>query len=361
MTAPATMDQLHDAAGVVHVHSTHSDGTGTVRQIAAAARHNGLDFVLLTDHDTLAAKERGEEGWYGPVLVVVGEEVSPIGQNHYLAFGLDRPIRHRGLSPAEIVQSVNEAGGFGFLSHPFSRGSERFRRAAGMPWRDLECAGYAGLELWSFVTDTAERIGGVADIFRFVFTPGRFVDKPPQRNLDEWDGLCRVRRCVALGGVDAHQIGIRIGPVVPLRLMSYRRSFGFLHTHLLLDGPPSGELEADRSSLHAAMLAGRAYLAMDSLAPARGFRFGLEGETALAMGDEATFEGPCDIAVSLPTRARVRLLCDGAEVAVAEDATELRHVADRPGVYRVEAYLRAHGRERTWILSNPIYLREAAV
>ena len=28
-----------------------------------------------------------------------------------------------------------------------------------------------------------------------------------------------------------------------------------------------------------------------------------------------------------------------------------------PGVYRVEAYRDAHGRERTWILSNPIYLR----
>jgi hypothetical protein len=34
---------------------------------------------------------------------------------------------------------------------------------------------------------------------------------------------------------------------------------------------------------------------------------------------------------------------------------ELR--ADDPGVYRVEARLNARGRPRTWILSNPIYLR----
>jgi hypothetical protein len=28
-----------------------------------------------------------------------------------------------------------------------------------------------------------------------------------------------------------------------------------------------------------------------------------------------------------------------------------------PGVYRVEAYRDTHGRARTWVLSNPIYLR----
>ena len=30
---------------------------------------------------------------------------------------------------------------------------------------------------------------------------------------------------------------------------------------------------------------------------------------------------------------------------------------EEPGVYRVEALKRSKGKERTWILSNPIYLR----
>ena len=129
---------LHEAAGIVHVHSLYSDGTGTVPEIARAAERNGLDFVLLTDHDTLEAAERGEEGWHGSVLVLVGEEVSPLRENHYLAFGLQHPIEHRGLSPSQIVARVNDAGGFGFLSHPFSQGSQRFKRGGeGMPWRDL--------------------------------------------------------------------------------------------------------------------------------------------------------------------------------------------------------------------------------
>jgi hypothetical protein len=47
---------------------------------------------------------------------------------------------------------------------------------------------------------------------------------------------------------------------------------------------------------------------------------------------------------------------DGAEVAAGEGA-DLTHRAELPGVYRVEAYLDSRGRERTWVLTNPIYLR----
>ena len=64
---------------------------------------------------------------------------------------------------------MNEAGGFGFLAHPFSRGSERFKRGGeGMPWRDLDADGYTGIELWSFVTDTAERVNSIGELLRFI-------------------------------------------------------------------------------------------------------------------------------------------------------------------------------------------------
>jgi hypothetical protein len=348
---------LQEVKGVIHLHSLYSDGTGTVQEIAAAARANDLDYVLLTDHDTLAARDRGEEGWHDSVLVVVGEEVSPYRENHYLAFGLERPIDHRGLSPQEIVDAVNDAGGFGFLSHPFSRGSERFSRGGqGMPWRDLDCAGYTGLELWSFVTDTAERVNSVRELLRFIAVPGRFIDHPPARNLEAWDTLCARRRCVALGGVDAHQIGVRIRGHVPLRLMAYKRSFRFLRTHLLLEHALGRDPEAGREAIHAALRAGRAYIAIDSLAPADGFRFWAEGERELVMGDEAQ-AGEWTLRARCPRRARLRLVRDGRDVAGGADRESLEHRTNEPGVYRVEAFLDAHGRERTWILSNPIYLR----
>ena len=66
-----------DVTCVIHAHSVHSDGTGTVEQIAAQAARADVDAVLLTDHDSLEARRRGAERYHGPVLVCVGEEVSP--------------------------------------------------------------------------------------------------------------------------------------------------------------------------------------------------------------------------------------------------------------------------------------------
>ncbi|MFN2616914.1 MAG: CehA/McbA family metallohydrolase [Thermoleophilaceae bacterium] len=346
---------MRDLACVVHLHSLYSDGTGTVPEIARAARASGADVVLLTDHDTLEARRRGEEGWHDGVLVLVGEEVSPRGRNHYLAFGIEHEVRHRGMSAAEICSAVREGGGFGFAAHPFSQGSARFKRAVGMPFEALDCEALHGVELWSFLTDTAERLESIPSAIRFVAAPGRTVTHPPERNLAEWDRLCLRRRTVAIGGLDAHQFGRRVGPIV-LRLMSYRRSFRHLRTHVLVEEPPSGETARDRALVYGALREGRCYLAMDSVADARGFSFHAEdGADALQMGAEAPARS-VTLRARLPAGARVRLLRDGRELAAVE-GTELAHVVDEPGVYRVEARRRARGAERTWILSNPIYLR----
>jgi hypothetical protein len=116
--------------------------------------------------------------------------------------------------------------------------------------------------------------------------------------------------------------------------MSYKRSFRHIRTHVLIDGEPS------RNTVFTALREGRCYIAMDSLAPARGFTFESDGGT---------------LRVRLPREARIRLLRDGEEVTSASGNT-LDHAVDGGGAYRVEAYLHAYGRERTWILSNPLYV-----
>jgi hypothetical protein len=257
------------------------------------------------------------------------------------------------MSPADICTTVEAAGGFGFLAHPFSRGSPRFERArAGIPWHDLDCGTYTGIEVWSFVTDTAERLRSLADAARFAAVPQRVVDHPPAENLAAWDRLAASRPIVGIGGLDAHQIGIRVAGRVPLRLMAYRRSFSFLRTHVLLERSFTGDAAGDRDAVYAALRAGRCYLAMDRLAPAHGFRF--EGD-GVVMGEEVAAR-PLELRVRLPRPADVTLLRDGRPQAGAR-AGELRHRVEEPGVYRVAATLPAYGRERTWILSNPIYLR----
>ena len=337
---------MHDLACVVHLHSTYSDGTGTVKEIARAARRAKADVVLLTDHDTLAAKRNGEEGWYGDVLLLAGEEVTPRGGNHYLAFGIDEEIDHRSLDGAGICAAVRDAGGFGFAAHPFSEGNPRIKRARPMPFKALNSDALHGIELWSFVNDTGEAIVSLPQMLRFLLAPGRALDHPPQRNLDAWDELCRTRRVVAIGGIDAHQYGKRIGPFVPLRLMAYHRSFRHIRTHVLCEGAP------DREQVFAALRAGRCYIAVDSIAPARGFEFEADD---LPMGAEAP-AGRRRLRARTPVDARLRLLRDGLEIAGATGRA-LEAEVEEPGVYRVEAVRRKHGRDRTWILSNPIYLR----
>ena len=57
--------RLHDLACVVHLHSDYSDGTATIPELMEAAEEAEIDVVLLTDHDTLGAKDDGYEGWHG--------------------------------------------------------------------------------------------------------------------------------------------------------------------------------------------------------------------------------------------------------------------------------------------------------
>ena len=54
--------------GDFHSHSVHSDGTGTVGDLAAMKDLNGLDFLFVTDHGGLTQKRdcvRYENVWWG--------------------------------------------------------------------------------------------------------------------------------------------------------------------------------------------------------------------------------------------------------------------------------------------------------
>lgn len=295
----------------------------------SAGQRAGVDVVMLTDHNTRAGAV--DEGWHGSVLLLVGEEVTPQRSDHTLVFD-----------------------GLSFAAHPFSRGSQRFARfGPGMPHTGLAAPSLTGIELWSFVTDTAERVESVREGLLFAAAPLRVLDHPPALNLLEWDRMCRSRRVVALGGLDAHQIGVRVRGRVPLRLMGYARSFRQLRTHVLCSELVDGSLDHDRALVYDALGAGRCYIAVDALAPARGFSFWASDRTV--MGGEAPFGGQT-LHASLPRPAGLRLVRDGAVVESAWGA-RLEWQASAPGVYRVEARLPYRGRARTWIVSNPIYLR----
>lgn len=352
MNAPPARSEL---VCVAHVHSTYSDGTATVAEMAAAARGTGADALLLTDHDSLAARRDGWEGWREGVLVMVGHEVST-RHGHYLAFGLDVEIDHRGLSEADICRAVADRGGVGFAAHPFSLGSRMSRRIGRPhPWSALEDEACHGIELWSLVTDAAEAWRSPLDAVRFMRRPGDWLAAPPRASLARWDDLCRGRRVPAIAGLDAHQTGVRVRGRV-LSPMPHERYFGLVRTHLLLERPPTGESAPDAALALSALRAGSCFIGVDAHADSRGFRFWAESTNRrVEMGEEAG-AGDFQLQAILPRPARVRLLRDGQRVAEVS-GDRLVHRTSAAGVYRIEAALELGGRERLWLLSNPIYLR----
>ena len=86
---PDPLDARPRTSGVVHVHTTLSDGGGTPQEVAAAARAAGLGFVVITDHNNLDAK--GFEGYHDGVLVLVGTEISTTA-GHVLGLGVTDPV-----------------------------------------------------------------------------------------------------------------------------------------------------------------------------------------------------------------------------------------------------------------------------
>lgn len=167
-----------------------------------------------------------------------------------------------------------------------------------------------------------------------------------------WDRITAVRRMPAIGGLDAHQTGLRLNGRV-LSPLSHRRCFGWLRTHLVFDAPLHGELDHDRAVILNAMRSGRAFLHRPGVWPATGARFWLRlAEGTVPMGAEVA-AGRAMACIDLPRTADLRVMRDGAPVIELPGVSQSVVEIAEPGAYRMEAYI--HG--RLWLLSNPIYMR----
>jgi hypothetical protein len=351
--------RLHDLSAVVHVHSTYSDGTATVPELLDAAREARAGALLLSDHDTLAARRDGWEGTHAGVFLMVGEEISS-RTGHYLAFGTEGETPHRGRSATEIASAVRAAGGVGFAAHPFSRGgrmlvpalARRVVRPHGWPAL-ADPGGCDGIELWSLTTDAAESWRTPREALRGLRRQEETVAAgPPPRHLRAWDALSARRRVPAIGGLDGHQPGLRLRGRVRSPL-PHDRTFRLLRTHLLCARPLGGEAGADAVAILEALRAGSAWVHSPAAGDAEGARMWAEAPGGLvAMGAEAAV-GRAVLRVRLPRPATLTVRRDGAGILRTTPVGSLDVDIEAPGAYRVEA--RIDG--RFWLLSNPVHLR----
>lgn len=351
----STPPPLFDLCGVIHCHSTHSDGMETIETIARAANRVGLAFLIMTDHDTLAPLQEVGEQWFGNTLLLLGCEITP-RHNHLLAYGIREPVSPF-LTPTEFTDAVAEQGGIAFLAHPYEAGS-RFLGQNRYSWEDWTVTRYTGIEVWNYFSQWISSCRDLPSTLRQLVNWKRGITVPDPEALSRWDRIGLHRRVTGIGGVDAHGIKKRI-LFWDLVIHPYLRSFRAVRTHLLLDQPFTRDLQTDRSSVMEALREGSCYFANHEEGDPTGFAFvaRLDGRW-LRMGQEAALERPGSawFSVRVPydhhSKPTLRLLKDGQAIAETVDCD--LQAADRgPGVYRVEV----HRNGRGWIYSNPIYLR----
>ena len=106
-------------AGDLHTHTVHSDGVLTVSQLAALAAGRGLDFLAVTDHNTVShhAELAAASRQYG-ITLLPGQEVTTDG-GHAGALGDVGWIDFRE-EPDAWLDATEAAGGLLSVNHPFA-------------------------------------------------------------------------------------------------------------------------------------------------------------------------------------------------------------------------------------------------
>lgn len=101
--------------GDLHCHTRLSDGSSNIEDLVFYAKRGGLDFVAITDHDTMAGATRaGVLGQRYGIGVIPGVELSTWdGQRgrkvHILCYLPEKPNRLLGLC-TKVLQSRTQAG-----------------------------------------------------------------------------------------------------------------------------------------------------------------------------------------------------------------------------------------------------------
>jgi hypothetical protein len=348
-----------DLAGALHIHSTYSDGGGDILAVMAGACEAGVDFVLLTDHNTQRPLRDGWERRYEkkPVLLI-GTEVT-VEQGAFL-LALDMPSEWepcKGRPPQEVIDEVNAHGGLPLISLPFD---------VKHPWREWDVTGCAGLEVLNLST-VARRHINIPSLLWLLPVGRRFGTRAalralvtrPDAALARWDGLTADGApSVGIGALDAHalmKVGKRKYPIP-----NYADTMWTATTHVLV---PRGATDV-RRAIYDALRAGRSYFAYDCLGDPRPFSFTAVAGTEIAQAGERIARGDAGRVRLKAEAARgtlLRVYFRGRVVAAGTDGT-VEFEARQPGAYRIEAYRYAarvgpfYLGARPWVFSNPIYV-----
>ncbi|HET8541397.1 MAG TPA: PHP domain-containing protein [Anaeromyxobacter sp.] len=338
--APRADSPAGEVRGAWHVHTTRSDGRGTLDEVVRAAKEAGLRFVVVADHNVLAPEE---QGYRDGVLVVQATEAST-RYGHVVALGVPRAL-DAAEREGDPLGAIARLGGEAVLAHPLHP-RRPFSGWGTGPWRGFELL--SNDTAWHEVVAT-RAVGKVVtaaaelpwDRARAVLALADDLSNERAR-FDAEVALARAAgrrppRKVLLCSADAHG------------WPSYRAAFEAFSMHVPV--ALSGDGAADARAVSAALLDGRAACVLDGVAAASSVRL------ARGAADPAVLE----LSLRAPdlSRARFTLLRDGAPVGDAAPPVGSGDAVVRlpcgaaacaPGDYRVEATWAG----RPWIFTNPL-------
>ncbi len=106
----------------LHVHSFPASPCSSVSEddLIKEAKKIGLDGICLTDHNYEWTRDKIEDlSQKHGFLVLNGNEITT-DQGHILVFGLNKPLKKKGIIKLEdLREKVTQSGGFMIVSHPF--------------------------------------------------------------------------------------------------------------------------------------------------------------------------------------------------------------------------------------------------
>ncbi len=342
---------MKEYVGALHMHSVFSDGTGKPDEIAKFADEVGLDYIILTDHNTMRAYDEGYEKWYGNTLLMVGCEINDKHNlNHYLALGIDKTLSTR-IPAKEYVRRVNENGGIGFIAHPHEKRSS-MKEHPPYPWTEWDSEEFTGIEIWNHMSVWMEGLTE-QNKYNYFVHPLQSVVAPPQETIKVWDELNLKRRVVGIGGVDAHAHKINLLGFFEVEVFPYKVLFKSVRTHVLTKLPIDKDRKIDDTKriIIDAMRNGNVFVSNYYRGDAKGFRFFGENSTRIfQMGEKMPLTDRTKLRVLLPGEScSIKLIRNGAPNDTIENI-DAEFKIEEPGVYRVEV----HRDNFPWVYSNHI-------
>lgn len=136
-------------AGEMHSHTNHSDGRASLAEVRQAIREKGLDFMVLSDHNTIAAHPEIPRENCNP-LVIPGLEWTTF-HGHAVAVGIREYVDWRARREDTLqdkIDAVHRQGGLVSIAHPFTVG-DPFCTGCEWEYHNVDLSQVDLLEIWS--------------------------------------------------------------------------------------------------------------------------------------------------------------------------------------------------------------------